>query len=521
MAKKQTKKKAPATKLRATFGSPKNGKSQLDLDEDEREEADEDEDEQDDDFDDEEDDEGGEEESEEPSDSEGLAEAEEGIGYDVFDNFARPLAEKGTPVYFLLYRNGAVLGRRDMPYTLERLKQELKHGVVNVICKDARTHRILKKQLVTLSIDAPEVEVPAAQASAPQAPAQNGLGITDLLGLLTKEREGARQEAKDQTGFQANSITTLMTLMMQSQQQAQASQQQSLVQMQQMTSAMIEKSNQSTAEMFKMMQQQMQAIVTNLDKKSGLNDPLVLLKLMQESEQRGIERMKEMIELQDDRESAKSELQLEIEKLRMEMQKDKPEESGLDKLIGALTPVLAMASAAQANSAALPPPQAQAAAAPRAVPGVGAVRTAQAPLAGVMPRAPEPVQPAKKAKKPEVVPAREVKDVQAQEGEVIEMRQKKEEQRAAQAEDRMAQIESVLTPHLGQWMMKRTKVEDAAQATLTILADQGIARKEVLASFSEAKLLQLRQQYGLPALADQWLKPYWAALEPLLKGGAA
>lgn len=429
------------------------------------------------------------------------------VGFDIFEDFAKPLALRGTPIYFLLYKNGSLLARKEFPYTLEQLQSEFGPGVYRIVVKSVAKNTILKSHTIPIAVSGGNVS--GNHGNAHGTGAGNGGGhqsltTAEVLALLNENRAREREEMKAELARDKEQTGGIMQVLAEMQKQ-------SSQQMQLMMTMIMESSKNSTNQLLTLMQAQMASQAARGSEK-GM-DTLTLIKLLKESESSGQNQMLKLMELAEEKASEKADLEARIlEAIEKKGGGEGDKQSSLDRLIQTLAPVVASALAAQQAQpkvAALPPqnvtplrsvPQAL----PREVaqpPVRQPVRTPQAvsgkPLVTAPPKANQPKGPA------HAEPAQSEETVKTE----------------VQFTEAQKALVNHLLPTIGQWLVARRDVNEAASETVQILAKLGPNAVSTAKTLTEAHLIAARKEHlaAFP-IADQWLRPYWKSLsEQVLK----
>lgn len=407
-------------------------------------------------------------------------------GWDIFTNFGAEKVKLGIPVYYIVYKDGHILGRKEHPYDLTALQRQHGGGTYRVICKNASTNQIMKSQTFALA-GLPEEEKRAPTES---GPAQPSMG--EVLALMEKIRTDSKREADALQAKQGESQNTILGLLMQSMQTSNMQLLESIKQSNESNTRMIMAMMEQSNKMFQLQSQQTAQLLTA--KKEKDFDPLTLVNLIQTAQDRGRKELLEIQNLMETKADDKAELLAKIEALE---KGDKP--SAVDKLIQSLAPVLAAAAAqqtqlSQSGQNSLPAPQHQ------------TVR--EASTGAVVPIRPVASAPPTPARNPSPAKAgpRKVDPMNAK---VIHP--------SNRAPNIREQAESLLVPFVGEALKNRIP---PAQAQGPILAELkarlNLSPSDVKKAFTPSELEALPAKHGVPAFFHgaviDWLKEFYALL---------
>ena len=476
-------------------------------------------------------------------DGESLAQTEEALNaFDIFEYCHKNFVGSGTPIKYQIKKDGTLMGEMTHPCSWVKIQKKWGEGHYTVAAKKRTDNQYIKQQTLDLGpIDQPESAAQTeineqlerlARLQAPQGPQMDMTGImTQMMSMFQQmqqmNHDDKKSEERDARKSENMQNQTLLTVL----QGQQTSSQQMFMEMQ--------KSNQ---EMMLKMQENMNGVQQKMDDKFSrliekMNDAgnkkdqlgtLELLKLMENSEDKGWEKMKLIMEIAEAKAAEK-------------------EEGGGDgmvgKLIGGILPLLSGAQQQQAamlqqQRGSLPqgqrhggnprhqpapqrpnpqgraiPPQAQRASqasgleenpqAPIGFPGMTFVEEPAVetkPSGGVMT---EPLEREAEIIEPEVV------EEATPTGEPDTL-----EGLLAEASPHQRSIAEITIPKIAEGLMSSQDPRaNADQCLQMVWSQMQLGPDEVLKHFPFDFMLRIARAFQIGAEAEPWFKEYYAHIE--------
>jgi hypothetical protein len=434
---------------------------------------------------------------------------EQAEGKDVFIEAYNTLMARGDMPKFYIYKNHEFIGVKEHPYSWENIQKDFGSGHFKIIAKSKLkgVYVSSQSQMVGNPHGESDLEHEEEAHAAPQTPPRQELGPLELLSIIQQQQDRAEAKVRQSSDSNQGSMATMMQSIVQMQQQSSQQFQLLFMEMSKMSMQSIQSLQASQMQMFEKVNQQIQSLNQNNNK--GM-DTMALLKLLGDAESRAEARATKMFEMVEE----KAENLAEDKAAAMGSHEEKP--SFAETLLKGFVPILAQAQgAAPQNVPQQPSPEqlaaiqhqkqleAQAIQARKQVQldrqkaaanqkvnkqdPMGfpqAARPATAPTRTVGPHA--PVEAARPVQKLEVI---EVKDP---------------------AKDRIFEL---VKDEIGSALLFRREAGTTASVCLKTLEKHGIGRHNVIQAFKWDDFLDYAKQFGLPAIAEPWLKEFYAALQ--------
>lgn len=493
-------------------------------------------------------------------------EGEAAVAYDIFDDMEGRV-KKGHQIQYMLKRNGEMITVLYHPYSWEQIQRKYKGGQYQVIAKSLTTKRYIKSETRMLadptgSIDhgegasqfSPaqiqaqiEAQVKAQTANQNQAPS-----FMELFSVMNSMTEKSKQAEKEAAASASNSTTQFMQAFMQmSQSQAQATQAM-MLEIAKMTQTMSEKMSLTTQTMFEKMENRFEKIVdklTNQPKKEDGIGMLELLKLQQDSQDKGFKFATQLTQIAEAKAQEKVELIEEMEE-RFGGKGGNEKKSMTDTLIETMLPTISSALLQSKGAATAAPqiPQAQRRALPRAANPNGArvarqntalarsgvnanqnqrngqakaANSAQASQGGRSvnsqnAEAPQVSVVTDKFGLGSVAIVPEAVEVPSPENHDFDQTRfetnSDEERHEAQEGPYIDQdfIIAELAPVIGESLMNAVEPSEAAKACVAKLKLNNISVKKLLSLLSHDDMMKLVATYNLPPEANPWFNEVYA-----------
>lgn len=271
--------------------------------------------------------------------------------WDIFDDYGAKLQKEGDKIKYSIKRNGEYLATVEHPFSYEKIKQKWGGGTYQVVCRSSKLNKYVKSQ--TQLIDGTPEEV----QKEPEKKENNSMELLTILQTMQKqtrdeqkaELERIREESKAEREAQKNEGNSQMMLMMKMM-ETQSQQQQNL--MTTLLTVMAGNKDSGSDKKLDRMFDMMLEMMNNKRTKGEEIDPLQLTKLIQDAEDRGYSRAKELRELAEEEAERLAEI-------RGSGGKDEKEESTTTQILKSVAPMFAqLAMPGAAIPAALPAPAA-------------------------------------------------------------------------------------------------------------------------------------------------------------------
>jgi hypothetical protein len=311
-------------------------------------------------------------------------EGEAAVAYDIFDDMEGRV-KKGHQIQYMLKRNGEMICVLYHPYSWEQIQRKYKGGQYQVIAKSLTTKRYIKSE--TRMLADPTGGAEGSGEASPQfsqaqiqaqieaqvkahTPQQQAPSFMEIFSVMNSMSEKSKQAEKEAAAASSNSTTRFMQAFMQmSQSQAQATQQM-MLEIAKMTQTMSEKMSLTTQTMFEKMESRFEKIVdkiTSQPKKEDGIGMLELLKLQQDSQDKGFKFATQLTQIAEAKAQEKVELIEEMEE-RFGGKGSGEKKSMTDTLIETMLPTISNALLQSKGAAQAAPqiPQQQRRALPRA-----------------------------------------------------------------------------------------------------------------------------------------------------------
>lgn len=446
------------------------------------------------------------------------------LDFDLFAFCSERVAKLGDEIEYTVKKDGAQVGTLQHPTTWDELHKRYGPGAYRIIARSGALKRFIKSESRRLGPlpEMTEEEEAEEQAEAMRQPgAQNPMfEALTFLQTINKDSESKAREAAQAATNAGNQTMTLIMQMMQSQ----ATQSQTMV----LEIAKMQSENaRAQAENMRAMMQELKASIPPPPPVEKGMSSFDLIKMLQDSETKGFDRCKMIMEMADEKADEKAEMIAEM----------KAESGGGEKedltttLIKTMLPTIASSFMAQQQAAAaqpvlahpqaqLPPPPAPVRRAVRPAgpgsprPPAQAQRQAapggKAPSSGGhspsggngapggaqglgLPRSGSPAPASRPQDPAPVVPKPSVKE----------------------------RILEIAVPIIGEGLAKSMEAPDkadeiaktTAEAVLGALKAKGASRELVLSNFKREDILELAKENGLPDAVNPWLLEFYAHLE--------
>lgn len=352
----------------------------------------------------------------------------------------------GTPVKFTIYKNGALLSVVELPFGAIDLQRVYGAGLYRVVCKNAMNGRILKQGTLTIAAD------PLKNKEEETEKKENSL---EVLAILESQRKAAKDEAREEIEREKQMAGNQTALMVQMMKQS-SDQSMALMQaMMQQNQLMITQMNQSAERMMQMMT----ALKAENPAPAQNNvDPLSLMKLMSDAENRGRELTMQMMTMVEQKATKEAERLSEIEAL-----KSGKEPSMLEKMLERVLPVVAQA---------VPVPGGASLGSPAPPPVASTVQPIAPSLAQRGPVLSNPTPPRKPMPN----------DLKSQ------------------------KLKNILVPYIGHYLGAGRQPE--AEGAIKLMRENKFTDKEVLEWLTESQVLAVAREHKVPPIADPYLKKF-------------
>lgn len=253
--------------------------------------------------------------------------------WDIFEDFGAKLQSQGDKIKYSIKRNGEYLAMVEHPFSYEKIKQKWGGGTYQVTCRSSKFNKFVKSQ--TQLIDGtPEEKPPVVEKKE-----NNPMEFLTILQTMQKqardeqrvELERIREEAKaerEALKTEGNSQMMLMMKMMETQSQQQQNLMTTLLTV--MAGNKDSGSDKKVDKMFDMILEMM----SSKKSKGEEIDPLQLTKLIQDAEDRGYSKAKELRELAEEEAERLAEI-------RGSGGKEEKEESTTTQILKSVAPMFA------------------------------------------------------------------------------------------------------------------------------------------------------------------------------------
>lgn len=435
--------------------------------------------------------------------------------WDIFEDLGDALFMKGDKVKYSIKRNGEHIAMVEHPYSYEQLQEQFGGGSFQIICRSSLQKKFIKSQ--SRMIAAPIKKLEVKSEAPPEKKESSELSILALMQQMQEkselERKREKEEAKiearereEKLKAEANTTTMLMMKMME---QQQAAQQQFMTTLVTMMSGKREEPRED-----KRMDKMFDLLLTSLLDKKGKGesiDPIELMKLTQEAEEKGYRRAQEIREIAEE--------QAEILAARNSGKEEgEPEEkeSVTQTLLKSMAPLFATAMMPGAAPRQMPQQAVKRVAVNPHLPA----RPAPKPLAA--PKAPEAAKPAAPTPTPVAAKPASTKPITGFAG--LPTRSaitKKPEETVNQKK----LIEETVITEIGKdlqanFFSGNFQPEATADSSMKILEAKGITPQQLCSQYTLSDMMEVAKAKGLPERINQYLERFYAHCQAKAAVGA-
>lgn len=424
--------------------------------------------------------------------------------WDIFEDLGDALYARGDKVKYSVKRNGEHIAMVEHPFSYEELQEKFGGGSYQIICRSTLQKKFIKSQ--SRLIAAPPKRLDPIPTPAPEKKETSELGVLALMQQMQEkaeadrkaEREEARREAREREEklkSEASSTTMLMMKMMESQ----AAQQQQF--MTTIVGVLAQKPQEPKED--KRMDKMFDMLLTMILDKRGKGeaiDPIELMKLTQEAEEKGYRRAQEIREIAEE--------QAEMLAARSggkEAGEPEEKESVTQTLLKSMAPLFASVMAPQPQ-----PTQAQ----------------RRVPVNPHLPARPAPKLPSPQAPKAAAAPAPVTVAPTIQPKAPAGFMGLPSRSTTPKKEDGMKKlIEDTVISEIGKdlqanFFSGNFKPEEAAERSMGILEAKGITPKALCSQYSLQDMIEVAKAKGLPERINQYLERFYAHCQAKAAVGA-
>lgn len=228
---------------------------------------------------------------------------------------------------YTIKRGNDLLGNQDFPYSWERLQKDYGPGYYTVQGRCKNSGKILSQQTQSIGDPRTIAELQREQNNDHHEETHEKPDPMAWITLMNQQQEKAEAKAQQAATSQTNAMAMMMQTMMTMQQQS----------TQQFQTMLLEMNKQSQSQA----QSQMTLLTTLLTAgpKDKSMDPMLMIKMMQDSEKRGEDKSKEMYRLIEDKVEKLAEEKAEL----MSANAGEGEESMIKTVIKGFVPILSQA----------------------------------------------------------------------------------------------------------------------------------------------------------------------------------
>jgi len=259
---------------------------------------------------------------------------------DVFLEVAKPRVDNGDVIKFEIQKNGSLIGVEMWPFDWEKVQAKYGSGLYRVVSRSLSSGQYVGSQTQAIgdpSEFTPQVnnndEYETEENPQPQPSALNSEVLT-LLSLLERQSEKGKVEAREGSQAQSGMVNTMMTSMMGMMQTSSSDSQKMFMEMTKNTNRILDKMNETQMKMFENIQSQITQMSSKESPKPEFGT-LDLLNMMRDSEDRGRQAFKDVVDLADAKADEK------FEALGGSDEESGGKRSLSDKMIEAILPVMA------------------------------------------------------------------------------------------------------------------------------------------------------------------------------------
>lgn len=424
--------------------------------------------------------------------------SEESQAFDIFVDVGAYWMSKGALVSYTIFQGPAQIAKKLHPYSWEQLQDEFGPGFYKVQARDARKGTYLKQDQrmigeVPEAPKAPELppnplrEYIAKQAGiAPQAAAQPGLGITDILTIM----ERAEIKAKASADSNMQMMLQMMDKLRPVQGAVPAAPAASLG----LNDPFVVMLRDQNARLEKQVERLMDKLEDAQKKDKGAGErfsALDMMKMQQEAEDKALDKWEKLEEM------AEKKAEQKLEARGENGGGDGEEESLMKTVVKAMVPVLG--AAYQQTQQHPQASQARPAQRPRALPQP-ALPPGQVRSASQNPHQPRRQVPVVSTV---VLSNNGLSNLKPQSGAPSPVNSLDEK------------IFAVAGPMIAQMLPGGTSAESAAVEILDTLRGEGITAQNVIQVFPLKKFMDTAKNKGVPMIANPWLRRFHAEVERL------
>jgi len=299
-------------------------------------------------------------------------EGEAAVAYDIFDDMEGRV-KKGHQIQYMLKRNGEMITVLYHPYSWEQIQRKYKGGQYQVIAKSLTTKRYIKSETRMLAdptggaegygeaspqfSQAQIQQQIEAQVKAQTANQQQAPSFMELFSVMNSMSEKSKQAEKESSAVAAQSNQQFMMAFIEMSRSQSTQSQQMMLEIAKMTQAMSDKMAQTTTQMFEKMESRFEKIIDKLgNKKDDGISPLDLLKLQNESQDKGFKLFNQLSQIAEAKAQEKVEMMEEMEE-RFGGKGAGEKKSMTDTLIETMLPTISSALLQSSQGAAKAAPQ--------------------------------------------------------------------------------------------------------------------------------------------------------------------
>lgn len=406
---------------------------------------------------------------------------------DIFSYCENAFIKKGEGIRYYIDKDYAQLTTEAHPCSWEKIQEKFGGGHYTVKAKHIKKGTFIKQETRDL-MDPPEVDEEETSDFKPEASPRQP-GMTEFLAFM--QHMNAQQEASRRADRERMTtlLSTLVPVLAPVLQGLLSKPKEGVDPSTQMLIEFLKESNRNQ-------QAQMQAILDRMERlKESAEpkaDPMALMRQLQEAEDRGWNRRKEITEEIDEKAEARA--------AELAAQSGDKEESLTSTLIKSMVPVLGQLATQRAvlpeHEAPLALTQASE---PRSLPPVTQAQST-APL--------RPVQ---------VAPVTPLKPASSSQPKTAQVLPKETSKTAPSAKTSKEKVVETLVPYFAKTLTelasgKNVQPQEAVEGSLKELAKQGFTREEVVKLFTHQDLMTIVKGYQLPEQVHPWFNQYYAYL---------